>query len=102
MVGHDHATRFLSFLHEVLRHFDSLCPTPRGILIAMKLRNRLLSSQNDHELMASFGAARLVRTLAGRLELQGGTEADREDARCWVQTFLTPPDDRRLPIIAER
>jgi hypothetical protein len=68
----------------------------------MKLRNRILASQTDHELMASFGAARLVRTLAGRLELQGGTEADREEARCWVQTFLARPDDRRVRAIAER
>jgi hypothetical protein len=68
----------------------------------MKLRNRLLASENDNELIASFGAARLVRTLAGQLEIQGGTEADRAEARCWVRTFLTPPDDRRLPIIAER
>jgi len=68
----------------------------------MKLRNRLLASENDNELMASFGAARLVRTLAGRLELQGGTEADREEAWRWVRTFLTGPDGQRLPAIAER
>ena len=68
----------------------------------MKLRNRLLASENDNELMASFGAARLVRTLPGRVEIQGGTEQEVEEARCWVHTFLTPPDDRRLPIIAER
>ena len=102
LVGDDHATHFLSFLHQVLPHFGSPCPTPRGILIAMKLRNRLLSSQTDHELIAFFGAARLVRTLAGGLELQGGTEAARKEARWWVRTFLRSPDDRRLPVAAER
>ena len=68
----------------------------------MKLRNRIMAPENDNELMASFGAARVVRALAGRLEVQGGSEADREEPRRWVNTFLTRPDDRRLPISAER
>jgi hypothetical protein len=57
----------------------------------MRLHHRLLPSETEHDLIASFGAARLIKTLAGKLELRGGTEEDREQAREWVQTFLTSP-----------
>jgi hypothetical protein len=56
----------------------------------MKL-HRLLPSEAEHELIASFGAARLVKTLAGKLELRGGTKEEREQAWEWVQTFLSSP-----------
>ena len=46
--------------------------------------------------VAYFGNARLVRTQAGRLEAQGGTEADHADAWDWAQRFLTPPAPHSL------
>jgi type I restriction enzyme, R subunit len=61
---------------------------PSAIAIAMKLRNLLLSSQNDHQLIASFGAARLGRTLTGCLQIEGGKEEDREQARWWVSAEI--------------
>lgn len=40
------------------------------------------------ELIASWGAAELVRHLDGRYELRGGTPEDRQAAREWVSLFL--------------
>ena len=70
---------------------DNQCPTQGATLAFMRLHHRLLSSETEDELIASFGAARLVRTLAGRLELRGGTHEEREQARWWMRTFLTSP-----------
>jgi hypothetical protein len=71
--------------------------SPTLDLNTMKL-HRLLPSEADHDLIASFGTARLVRTLAGHLELWGGTEEDRKQARWWVNMFLRRPDDRRKQV----
>ncbi|MBE7502641.1 MAG: hypothetical protein HS113_20610 [Verrucomicrobiales bacterium] len=38
-------------------------------------------------LLAGFGTARLMRYLDGRVELEGGTEADREAALEWLARF---------------
>lgn len=38
-------------------------------------------------LLAGFGTARLVRFLDGRVELEGGTEADRKAALEWFTRF---------------
>ena len=43
-------------------------------------------------LLAGFGDARLMRHLDGRLELVGGSEADRNAALEWLTQFL--PDVR--------
>ena len=40
------------------------------------------------ELIASFGAAKLVQRLDGKMQIQGGSEEDREAAREWVRQFL--------------
>ena len=39
-------------------------------------------------LLASFGEARLMHYLDGRLELVGGTEGDRKAALDWLRRFL--------------
>ena len=41
----------------------------------------------DGELIAEFGAARLVRRLNGRCEVRGGSTADLEAARLWCAIF---------------
>ena len=46
----------------------------------------------ETEIIAIFGAARLVRHLNGRLELSGGSPEDRERARTWAVTFLRQAD----------
>jgi hypothetical protein len=38
--------------------------------------------------VALFGEARLVRDLGGRIEIVGGTEVDRREAREWASRFL--------------
>jgi hypothetical protein len=47
----------------------------------MKLSLLARIKQNDGELMASFGDARLVKKLSGKTELIGGTPEDRAEAR---------------------
>jgi hypothetical protein len=42
----------------------------------------------QEELVAAFGQAELVRTLAGRYELRGGTAEDRQKAGEWISLFL--------------
>ena len=73
-------------------HLDRRCPTPSGILSGVRTKHYIdaLRQDTDH-LIAYFGDARLVRSQAGRLEVQGGTEADHADAWHWAQRFLTPP-----------
>ena len=39
-------------------------------------------------LIATFGAAKLVRGLNGRFELRGGTHGDLLEAREWVSMFM--------------
>jgi len=51
---------------------------------------------NDGELIASFGDARLVRKLHGKIELLGGTPDDRAEAREWCSLFLH--DARGFPV----
>lgn len=38
-------------------------------------------------LLAGFGTAKLLRFLDGRVELEGGTEADRATALEWLAKF---------------
>ena len=54
----------------------------------MKLNLLARIQQNDGELIASFGDARLVKKLNGKIELLGGTETDRAEAREWCSMFF--------------
>jgi len=42
----------------------------------------------DGETLATFGTARLVKYLDGKVELRGGSPADRTDARQWCSLFM--------------
>ena len=53
-----------------------------GMKLLFKLEER------TEDLVASFGAARLVRSPQGRFEVRGGSETDRILAREWVLMFL--------------
>ena len=68
----------------------------------MRLAQRLLASEINDELIAGFGQAKLVRDANGRLELRGGTDQERAQARWWVETFLTNADDGQTPDVMER
>ena len=39
-------------------------------------------------LIATFGGARLIRTVQGRFELRGGTRSDLIEAREWAAMFM--------------
>jgi len=42
----------------------------------------------EEKLIASFGEARLVRQLDGKMELKGGTPEDRKAAKEWISLFM--------------
>ncbi len=44
--------------------------------------------KDEGELMASWGEARLINYLDGKLVLKGGSKADRIAAREWISLFL--------------
>ena len=50
----------------------------------MKLTNLILI---QNETMAHFGEAKIVKTLAGKYKLVGGSEQDRDDAQNWIAMF---------------
>jgi hypothetical protein len=51
--------------------------------------------------LATFGDAQLVRDTSGRLELKGGSEEDRQQARLWARMFLTRASHQRPPVVSE-
>jgi hypothetical protein len=64
----------------------------------MKLINSFCVGQVTGETLATFGAARLVKNLDGKIALIGGTPDDHADAREWCSLFApevvftdTPP-----------
>ena len=52
---------------------------------------RRVAARTEHELVATFGEAQLVRDTSGRFELKGGSEEDRQQARLWARMFLRRP-----------
>jgi hypothetical protein len=44
--------------------------------------------KDQGEVIASFGRARLVKYLDGRMELKGGSREDRVSAREWISLFM--------------
>ena len=53
----------------------------------MKLINSFWLGQTTGETIATFGAARLVKKLDGKIELVGGTAGDHADAHEWCSMF---------------
>jgi hypothetical protein len=43
--------------------------------------------EDEGEVIASFGQAKLVKSLDGRYELRGGSKDDRLEAREWISMF---------------
>ena len=54
----------------------------------MKLNRLAWRTQDEGELIASFGDARLVKYLDGKIKLVGGTRDERGAAREWCSLFL--------------
>ena len=44
--------------------------------------------KDEGELIASWGEARLIKYLDGKVELKGGSKEDRIEAREWISMFL--------------
>jgi hypothetical protein len=44
--------------------------------------------KDEGELIASWGEARLIKYLDGKLVLKGGSKEDRMEAREWISLFL--------------
>ena len=44
--------------------------------------------KDDGELIASWGEARLIKYLDGKLVLKGGSKENRMEAREWISMFL--------------
>ena len=61
---------------------NPVCDTGR-----MKLINSFWLGQTTGETLATFGAARLVKKLDGKIELIGGTADDHAAAREWCSLF---------------
>jgi hypothetical protein len=51
------------------------------------MRNFYPPIQDEGEVVASWGQARLVRYLDGGLELKGGSKEDRGEAKEWLSLF---------------
>ena len=48
-----------------------------------------LSQETKHwNLIATFGQARLLNRADGRVELHGGSDSDRTEAKQWISLFL--------------
>jgi hypothetical protein len=45
-------------------------------------------NQAEAETIATFGEAKLVKTLNGKYELRGGSPHDRVQAREWISLFM--------------
>ncbi len=54
----------------------------------MNLSKLVLGGQDKGEVVAHFGAARLVKRLDSKFELRGGTKEDTAAAREWISLFL--------------
>ena len=44
----------------------------------------------QEEMIAGFGGAKLIKLLSGKLEIRGGTEAEKAKAHTWMKQFLDP------------
>jgi hypothetical protein len=53
----------------------------------MRIRHFFPAYKDEGQVIASWGEARLVKYLDGKLELKGGSKEDRGDAREWMSLF---------------
>ncbi len=63
----------------------------------MKFKELFTRRDDEGEVLAHFGQARLVKKLDGKLELVGGTEEDRTAAREWISLFFHEAVVREAP-----
>ena len=58
----------------------------------MRKRHHDIHAPPPEELIATFGEARLVKTLDGKIQLRDGSPEDQARAREWMERFLLPPE----------
>jgi hypothetical protein len=58
-----------------------------GRFAVMRIRGYFPWFKDEGEVVAGFGEARLIKYLDGKLELKGGSEGDRIEAREWISLF---------------
>ena len=56
-----------------------------------------LNESRYWNLVARFGRAKLLSRADGRVELRGGTEADRTEAKEWISLFMHDAVPRIVP-----
>ncbi|HYG34356.1 MAG TPA: hypothetical protein VEC99_06205 [Clostridia bacterium] len=54
----------------------------------MKLSKYFPEFKDEGEIIATFGQAKLVKYLDGKLELKGGSNEDRTAAKEWISLFM--------------
>jgi len=67
----------------------------------MRIKKWFQQFDNEGELIACFGQARLVRKLDGKIELVGGSHQDRLAAREWISLFWHDVVVREVPGTSE-
>ena len=73
-------------------YMDSRCPPLPATIARMnnetgKNRNLFPGFKYEGEVIASWGEARLVKYLDGKLELKGGSKEEVQEAREWLSLF---------------
>ena len=58
-----------------------------GMFTVMRIKGYFPWFKDEGEVVAGFGEARLIKYLDGKLELKGGSEGDRIEAREWISLF---------------
>jgi hypothetical protein len=54
----------------------------------MMIKHLLAELKDEGKVIASFGRARLVKTLDNKYELRGGSREDRLSAYEWISLFM--------------
>jgi len=53
----------------------------------MRIRNLFPSFKDEGEVVASWGEAKLIKRLDGKIELRGGSKEDHAEAMEWMSLF---------------
>ena len=65
---------------------DCGCPTLPRMIRCMRMKF-FPPYRDEGEVVAYFGQAQLIKFLDGKVELRGGSDQDRAEAREWMSLF---------------